>query len=222
MIVYTRSLSSELYGKMKEFIPDDIHCVQVPGFNRSEDCSNYLHYIITNSPDEWVINVDEDCFIYNWQGVLDLIETMKNSGSAYCGMPDGGICSTRARSWIAMNPFFNIFNVNQIIDKYTSREEIDKTVVSKVILDIKPDFILGEYDNTKISPFNGIFNWLFTNFIPTYLLADNHEDGISTILKGMTIEPFALHSWYSREYNNDPLQKKRIDNLYKEAKHLRN
>ena len=215
MTVYTRSMNPDLYKKMRKLIPYDVQCIQVPGFNRNEDCSQFLHYVISISPDPWVVIIDEDCFIYNWKRVEHTIKEMKKGDFVYAGMPDGGVCSTRARSWVAMNPFFLILNTEAINELYSSRTQVDYTLLPKDIDKFKPTIVTKAYDHSLISPFNGLFNWLFKNFKPMWLPALDHSDGISTIL-----DNFALHAWYSREYNNDPEQKQRIDNLFRETKHL--
>lgn len=58
---------------------------------------------------------------------------------------------------------------------------------------------------------------LFEELKPLYLKAFDHKDGISTILRDNKGKSFCLHSWYSREYDDDPSQRERIDKLFKEV-----
>ena len=210
MKVYTRSMNKVLHDKMKSLIP--IECVRVVEMDNHEDCSNYLHYLF-QLEDEWVINVDEDCFIFDWDEVLSILEYMKKHSIVYAGMPDGGVCSTRKRSFTAVNPFFTIFNVKEIKKKYASVQEIDSTPMP---LNIPiPSYITGEYDHFKVGPFSGVFNWLYFNFTCLPIMATNHLDGVSTEL--YFSKPFCLHSWYSREYNKNEEHTRRIDALFNEA-----
>ena len=51
---------------------------------------------------------------------------------------------------------------------------------------------------------------------PLFLKTREHEDGVSTVLMYKDKE-FALHSWYSREFNFDEFHRERILNLFQEA-----
>lgn len=220
MVIATRGYTDELYRKNIELLAGQTYvgCWRIVGLDGPNDSAEYLHKIL-QLDDGWVINIDEDCFIYDWSKVWDIIAFMNKNDCHYAGMPDGGVCSTRARSWVVMNPFFNIFNLGEIKKIYAlyTREDIDGSVFKNINNLRKPDIIKGPYDHSLISPFNGLFNWLYKNFNPLYLGAVDHPDGISTMLLDHKGDGFALHSWYSREYNTDPEQKERIDKLYTEA-----
>jgi hypothetical protein len=212
-------MSLELYAKMIEFLPDTIQDERFVGYDKENDSCIYLHDIIEYRRG-WVVNLDEDCYVFNWKAVEEIINYMDENDYAYAGMPDGGVCSTRERSWMTVNPFFNVFNVDKIRDKYVkrTREEIDTTPVPQWADMFKPVICTGKYDLGAVSPFSGLFNWLWFNFKVLNLDARNHPDRISTQLLDLNGKPFCAHSWYSREYNNDLRQKDRIDRLYEECR----
>lgn len=219
MEVYTRSMNPLLYEKMKSLLPENIKLVQCETFMNWQDAREYLHYIINNTTEDWIINLDEDCFITDWSKVESLIEYMKENLYDYCGMPDGGVSSHRSNSWVVINPFFNIFNASLIkkaYDKFT-KEEIDSIRYNEDMEKYKPEFITGPINHDNNELYCGFFYFLFKYYRPLFLNADNHIDGISTILKDNNNSPFCLHSWYSREYLTVPEQRQRIDNLYEEA-----
>lgn len=219
MIITTRGLNGELYNRMVEFLPDMVLKYRLCGMDGDNGSIDYLHSIL-QTDEEWVVNIDEDCFVYDWDMIEQIIIHMRRNNLHYAGMPDGGVCSTRARSWVTMNPFFNIFHVSEIQKGYKkhNREFIDKCEISYGVDYHKPNYIKGKFDHSLISPFNGLFNWLYDYYNPLFLDARDHPDGISTELVDPSGgEGFCLHSWYSREYNNDPKQKERIDSLFSEA-----
>ena len=195
-------------------------CKQFPGNIGS---ISYIYHIISESKEDWIINCDEDCFITNEDSINELIEFMKANNYDYCGMPDGGICKHRNNSWTNINPFFTIFNARKIreILAVANREEINqmKYDESKVRND---HLILGEIRHSEVihssqEIFSGFLFWLAYNFRGIYLNAEDHVDGISTILLDLNGKPFAKHSWYSRGFSKEP-HRTRITNLYNEAR----
>lgn len=165
------------------------------------------------------MNIDQDCFITDKAVLAELIADFKSGGYTHAGISDGGCLSGRNNiSWAVMNPFFNLFAPSAI-----QRLELPTPFVSDIRdFGFRPDFnarkpdFISEYETSMWEPFNGFFNWLFEYGRPLWLHGELHTDGISTIIKYKD-KPFALHSWYSRDYNHDKEQRDRIDALYKEA-----
>ena len=216
MIVVTRSVTPDLYSMMSGLIPSEIRKRKYKGFDRSEDCLYYLIEILKDNR-EWIVNVDDDCFIHDWSVVEDLILYMKDNDFDYCGMPDGGLIPIRKRNWTVTNPFFTIFNGKKI--ELPELEELLSYGYSESFEKDKPKKIHEGLINRSLeSPFNPLFYFLRTHHKVLNLLnVRTHSDGYSTIVSDLKERPFALHSWYSREYTRDPKQKERIDKLYKEA-----
>jgi hypothetical protein len=65
-----------------------------------------------------------------------------------------------------------------------------------------------------IEPYYHFFLWLNLNFKVLYLDADQYLGGPSTLLKNMNGDLFLAHSWFSRNYGKDPVETKRINELY--------
>lgn len=221
--VYTRSYTPTLYSMMAQLLPkEEVILKPKYKFDRTEDCYYYLHYIIQEGSG-YILNVDDDCFIINWEEIKNLINYMKDNGYDYCGMPDGGVVSTRCRNWVSCNPFFLVINADKIKSNpdFNNHEKILSHVYKKEMEERKPDFVdLNKSHIDWLSPFSPFFFWLFENFNPLYLKAKRYEDMISTILLSHQEKPIAIHTWYSREYSQDYDTKRRIDTVYEYAKSI--
>jgi hypothetical protein len=222
MKTYTRYNNEALYTKAQSLCPYPI--IKGEGFNHWKDAATYLEWLIEQG-DECAMNIDQDCFITDVSVLEELIADFKSGGYTHAGISDGGCLSGRNNiSWAVMNPFFNLFASTAILPK-----GMDFTKHWKDIRDFgfRPDFnhfkpsFIPEYETSMHEPFNGFFNWLFEYGRPMWLHGDLHSDGISTVIK-YNDKPFALHSWYSRQYDHDPNQKARIDKLYEEAIRCKN
>lgn len=197
--VHTRKRNNLLFNRMKSFIPDHITVKAHEGFNHYTDALWYLVHIITTADCDYVVNVDEDCFIYDWPKVEQLIEQMARDEVAYIGMPDClEYCQHRNNSEYVMNPFFNVFHV----------EQCRKAVQNMVLYDL---LVFNTSCNFH-EPFNNFFIQLFNSVPAGSIKTFPHYDEITTDTG------FALHSWYSREYGNLDEVTERIDAVYKEAK----
>lgn len=162
---------------MQSFIPFPvIKCDQFPG---GKGANNYLNFVLSNAK-QWALNIDMDCFIFNFQEVLSLWDYMKKNNYTHCGIRDLGAISHRRNTADSMNPFFNLF------DCQTLRNRVS--------------FPVNEGREDGFEPFNLFFKILKEQGNPLNLGAGSHPDGISTYVKSHEGTPFALHSWYSRDY----------------------
>ena len=214
--IFTRSLDPVLYSLSSEFLPSHIERVQCLDFNTWQDADNYLHFILRCGED-WIINLDEDAFVTDWSVIMEMIEFMAANGYEYSGMADDGVCHHRKNSWVVCNPFFNIFNAGAIRAKMADYEDINGFQFLPWMEKHKPDFIKQVSQNDFFEPFNSIFYWLMNCSKGLYLNALDHRDELSTILlwEGKN---FLYHSWYTRQFQTNKIQRTRILNLYREAK----
>lgn len=214
--VFTRSSVSELYDMMRGLIPADVECIRCDQFGKWWQANDYLHHII-NEGVEWVVNIDEDCFVTDWDAINALIYHMEHKGYDYAGMPDGGVSPHRCRSWVVMNPFFTIFNAKKIRENLIDKRFIDSCGYQPNMERLKPHFVTNAYNHNNVEPFSGFFYWLAGAFKPLYLDGMTHDDGISTTLLAPSTQQFCMHSWYAREFNTDICNRNRILSLYDEA-----
>lgn len=198
--VRTRSFNDELYSKMRSFIPSDVTCIKDDGYNEWQDAARFLHDAIENT-DGYLLICDEDCYITDWQGVLNIAKAMQEEGAIFSGVPDGGVITHRALSWCTANPFFVMFDCDKIKEhkKNISRTLIDWHGYTPEIEKYKPDIVVGSFNHGSHEPFNGLFYWLLTVGKPLYLNGLTLGDGISTQVNGVNNEVVAIHTWYSRD-----------------------
>lgn len=195
MTVFTRSNNDELYKMMREFLPGSWECRKCDWFNHWTDAESYLHFIIQQGKG-YIINCDNDCFVHDPVKIRFLMNYMEREGYTHCGMSDAGVCPHRNNHPQVMNPFFNIFNTDAIRPMLSQIQPVDN----------------------NIEPYNAFFIHLHNHGKPLYLDAATRSDGITTHLMDHKRNYFALHSWYSREYQT---QKDRINKVYEEAKYYR-
>ncbi len=211
--VFTRSNNDDLYNKMRHLIPMDVDCRKVTRMDEWTQAADYLYGIIDDSQD-WVVNCDIDCFIYNWPSVVALVQYCAERGITHAGCRDGGELKGRFHSWTHQNPFFNIFHASKIreLRKDLSWIHIGNTTYNEAWNDQTPLGLPEPVNNDADEPFAGFFYWLYDVGKPLYLKNNLHEDGISTV-----VEDLAIHTWYSREFNHDTKQHTRITDRFWEA-----
>lgn len=221
--IFTRSRSEQLYSMMSEFLPKD-KLIRVSGFDGTEGSIEYLHYIL-NYPDvDWVVNIDEDCFVYNPDMIEKIIYGMKACGYDYAGMSDGGMCPHRCHSWLVHNPFFNVFNAKKIRERLHmfTKDEVNNFSYLPIMDILKPYLNSSHFNHNNTEPFCGLFYWMAAQgfkpmFFHSYQLGDS-EKNISTIL--VHDINFAVHTWYSRDYEIDEFHRDRINKVFEYAKSL--
>lgn len=217
--VVARTYGGELYNESLKFLEE----LPLPFYAYTGwDAQGYLHAICSLEYD-FVINVDEDAYVYDLQAMLDLIPFMAKEGYQYCGMPDGGVTQTRSDNPIVQNAFFNIFDLRAIRPKLPGIRRIEKQQFQEEWKDEFPQELLREEYNWQGQDLYYPFGfWLFANFKPLYLDAENwQEDPICSVLKNHEGKSFVLHTWYSRAYiKNEEPHVERIQYAIKQAEKL--
>jgi hypothetical protein len=230
--VVTNSLNDELCKISQEFYAQlPYKKIVVSGKDGLHNAA-FINHVIRNPLKydfDWMIYVDEDCFITNQQALEDLIQYQIVNNYACSGVPDGGVISHRFHNPIAINPFFMIMNIGEIRKKYNIEEiwssqyaqDLDRFIPTGLI---KKDFIYqSDYDKTiakGYKPFGviydnfeacyGFFFWLLrNNFKMLYLAADEYSDNLTTIVKNQNGVSFVYHTWFARKWH-DENNKKRI------------
>jgi hypothetical protein len=88
-------------------------------------------YKLLNIDASWVINIDEDAFILSNNELLNLLDFMQKNEYDFCGMPDGGVVPIRGANPVAMNPYFNIFNIKKIRKSFHSYKNLYPHLILK-------------------------------------------------------------------------------------------
>ena len=209
--VFSRSFDLKLY-RLSKGLYGGITC---DGTRRMTDKSadGYFYAMLRDTECDIAINIDEDAFITDPQAVNDLVELMLREGYANIGCADAGEGLPRWGNPKVTNPFFNVFNLKLI------REKFDKSELKRYT---------EEYE-----PYYPFFLWLADHFKTLYLPARLHPDGISTMLYDPQGRLICQHSWFARFYtmpsfivrriqHDQGKQKERIDALIRESYSIRN
>jgi hypothetical protein len=227
-IIVSRSMNDKLFKMSQSLIALPYKRFKIINTRTSQrGASDYLH-LLFEYPVKWLINIDEDCFVFNNNAIIGLLKHMQENKIDYCGIPDGGTCLHRAHNPVIMNPFFNIFNIENIRSKIQkeSIKNINGCKFTSEMMGYVPEEILKknykfEFDNFE--HFYGLFFWLLLkNFKPLYLPSYELEDKITTTLCDQNNIPFLYHTWYSRRYLTDTIHKNRIDFFYTQSKKISN
>lgn len=211
--IVTRSMNRKLYALSQATIPLPFPRVRL----KNTTAHGYLYQLLRRDAD-YIINIDEDAFVYNHSALLDLLTYCIANDIDLCGFPDGGVLPVRHCNPLVTNPFFNIINRKKIQSAF-SKQEIKKYKIHQPEFEKKtPRHLLRhEYSYQYYEPFEPFFIWISQNFNVLYLDGEEHSDGFSTILKNHQNQAFLLHTWYSRMYEKDEFHTKRINNIIQEC-----
>lgn len=230
--IFCRSFDLKLYQLSKGLYESwGFPCVRLT----DQTADGYFYTMLRDKECDIAINVDEDCFITNKDAVMSLVEYVVEKGIANAGCPDGGGWTPRGANPIVTNPFFNVFNLNLIREKFskqavrdfsyaTHREEM-MTAYPKEMLyaERKWDFERIDYE-----PYYPFFLWQAYNTKTYYLPSKRHSDGWTTILYNHEGNEICRHTWLARFYSvpafvvrhwqpNAGKQQERINHVIDEA-----
>ena len=211
--IYTRSfdlrlysLASELFKGLKDPWGRSVACVRLT--DKSAD--GYFYAMLRDEECDIAVNIDEDAFLTDLQGVSGLIKRVWEGGYAVAGYRDDS--RRKEGDPRVTNPFFNILNLSLI------RTRFDRSLMRRQKGDLEPYY-----------PF---FHFLADEFPILYLPERCHGDGITTCALDEEGRLLCMHTWYSRFYSTpswivrriqpqEGNQKGRIDAVIGEAYAIR-
>jgi len=234
--IVTNYQSDELYAKSKEFYNDlGFEMIGINGSNRFYGFP-FFDYMMTNdyfNDCDWIIYMDEDCFITNKQALLDLLNYQIENNIHCSGVPDGGVISHRFHNPVSIIAFFMIINVGELRKNYKSEvansmmygQDLDKFIPHHLINTNRPyeekfsRTIAKGYQPYGViyddfEPTYKLFFWLLRNgYNMLYLNAyDYPNDELTTVVKNQNGVDFVHHSWFARGWTAGT-HKERITNL---------
>lgn len=224
--IVTNYQNSKLYSISKSFYEDlEFECIGLNGSNGFYGI-NCLNYIMTDklfNNVDWVIYIDEDCFITNKNAMLELLYFQIENNIHCSGMPDGGVVRHRQHNPISINAFFTILHLSELKKKYNSDVMLSmkyNTDLNKYIPHTLINKHLVNYDDFE--PTYKLFFWLLrNNYNLLYLNAkDLLFDNYTTILENHLGVDFAYHTWFARKFNT-PEHNNRILNVINYCKTIK-
>jgi hypothetical protein len=211
--VYTRHMDPSIYALA-------MNALNVPFPRVAVEDSTPLGYLLTLVADEdadYVINLDEDAFVTDNDALIRLLDHVIESGYVNCGMPDGGVVTTRHHNPLVTNPFFTIMHTAKLREPTLWGEYIGMALPEDLPKWFPRGLLKHDYWPGSFEPYDEYLTWVALNFPVLYLDAETHADGISTILHDHEGHPFLTHSWYGREYRRSRFHHNRIDAVVKEG-----
>lgn len=238
---YCRSFSLELYRLSSElYRMAGYPCVRLT----DQTADGYFFTMLQDEECDVAINIDEDAFIFDLDGVLDLAEQVVREGYANAASSDAGGGCPRIGNPIVTNPFFNVFNLELIRSRWDVREsprqlrqfsyqehrqQLESEFLALSLADgaVRTDKAL-DFTKSDYEPYYNFFFWLSLHFPTLYLSSYRHADGTTTMLRGVDGRPFLGHTWFARFYHPSLLtylfegsqgrrHSQRIDKLIDEA-----
>lgn len=176
---FCRSFNKELYLLSRRLYEDAGYpCVRLT----DQTADGYFFTMLKDVDCDIAINVDEDCFISDLDAVLALAERANEEGWVNIGCSDAGVGVPRKGEKEVTNPFFNVFNLRLLREKWDAK---------RLVPELKRDNYRG------IEPYYNFFHWMLQAFPGKTLYLENwrHSDGITTCL------PFCSHTWFARQYH---------------------
>ena len=176
--IVTNYQSEELYSKSVEFYKDlGFETIGVNGSNGFYGFP-FFNYMMTNerfSDCDWIIYLDEDCFITNKNALLNLLDYQIKNNFHCSGVPDGGVISHRFHNPISIIAFFMIINIGELRKKYNSvvanqtyyDHDLDKFIPHNIINTDRP---YHEKFSRTIAKGYTPYGIIYDNFEPTYKL----------------------------------------------------
>ena len=76
-----------------------------------------LEYMLTTNRFDYVIYIDEDCFINDFQALIDEFKIFLKSDCCLAGSQDGGVICHRNHSKLLINTFLSFWNIKLIKEK---------------------------------------------------------------------------------------------------------
>jgi hypothetical protein len=219
--IICNTLNKELCEKSKEFYKNTKYDkIDIPGKNKMFGWK-FLNFITYNLNYEWVILIDEDCFITDFSIVDELLQyQIKNN--IYCsGVPDGGVLNTRKHNPISINPFFSILNLKEIKKIYNKNDaELLFKQPDKFKNKTPFELLKSDYKFDSFEKYYGYFFQLISKNLKILYLDGGDfykKNDIWTSTIKFNNKIFAYHTWKARFYDKE---KNRIDNIYKLCKKI--
>lgn len=167
---------------------------------------------------DYIVFVDEDCFIYDENIVFDIINDMEENDMDICGMPDGSVSLMRHHRNDVPNLFFTLFKCKKI-------REISESEYNEYTVPCD----LYESDKTvscdAFEPYYKMLCFLRYELKMNFMALNDISDDDCQVLNGNTMysttifygkNKLCIHCWYSRKYDIEEV-KNRINNILNKA-----
>jgi len=164
----------------------------------------FLEHVLDEDAD-FVVHVDEDCFVAERQGLVDLLDYMGgDSRLVAAGVPDGGYYY-REHNAAALNLFFIVFRMDALRAVWRNRSRWDtlrfQPEFKHQVCAQRPDLDVNRISWDEAEPYYPLFWNLLSNgghFL--YLKQELLRTRWSSLVRGTRHELLAEHMWYLRQW----------------------
>lgn len=206
---YCRSFNKELYLLSRRLYEDAGYpCVRLT----DQTADGYFLTMMRDTDCDIAINVDEDCFLTDLDAVLALARRVEEEGLVNAGCSDAALGCPRGGNAMVTNPFFNVFNLRLLREKW-SLEAYRRFDYASVRPQLEQDFREHgpaletirtdlKFEAKDVEPYYNFFFWMLQSFpgLTLYLDSKRNEDKVTTQLfsEGRQI---CSHTWFARQYH---------------------
>lgn len=176
---------------------------------------SYLYDIIYSTTYDYIINIDEDAFVFDMDALLTLLDHIHATDTIICGLSDA-VLPARGMNPFSLNPFFNIFNA-----KCIRKIPWGDLRLAGVSFDCKahqlPECVRNNnYILSLTEPYYPFFFGIYAqNWRTLYLTRESYPgDNLADIIFDNNGKPFLAHTWYAREYKTNHETTERINNIF--------
>lgn len=140
-----------------------------------------LEYMLSNTHFDYVIYIDEDCFINDFPTLIDEFKLFVKSKSCIGGLQDGGALCHRNHSKLMINTFLSFWNIKLLRDKKISIQHIIDYINSHIKQG--QEHLFSNFLNDLKTNNVNLYNFLFKNAnkllddIKQYRLSHFNKDG---------------------------------------------
>lgn len=190
----------------------------IPFFGTTAD--GYLIDIIYETKYDYIINVDEDAYIYDIDVLLSLVEYVDKNTIAACGVPDGGVLPIRSGNPFSLNPFFTIFNA-KLVREIKKEDFISSGLTFDCNYKNIPKCCNEHYQIAMNEPYYQFFFAFHAQRLKMLYLerTEYEKGGYADIIISTDGKPFLIHTWYSRLYGKDNATTQYIDDAFEWSVH---
>lgn len=118
-----------------------------------------LNYMLNNKHFDYVIYIDEDCFINDFSALVDEFKIFVNSGCCIGGSQDGGTMCHRNHSKIMVNTFLSFWNIKLLREKNIELPNILQYFEAHH----DTSKALNEFNNILKIKNNALYNFMYKN-----------------------------------------------------------
>jgi len=209
----------DLYQKSSLLFPKGIPKYVIDGRNgmHAMDSICYMFKKLKNQNIDWLIMADEDVLFRNSDLVFSCIDRMEKQNYTVCGVRDGGVIPHRVQNPFAINTFFSILNLKEVMTAWDEKEVLKNQYIKKTEFQDDLRTLCGDYSEESLfEPYYCFYFWLRRNHKKILFLDATvpfAEDLITNLVKDDLGNEMLYHTWYARSYGTNEKHTKRINSI---------